>query len=116
MFTQANVTLMVADLDRAVQFYTDGLGLKLGFRAGNDWAQVEAPGLTIGLHPAGDTPKTTNASSQMSIGFQVAKLETAVEELRRRGVTIDQPVREGGVDRIVSFADPDGIPLYLIQF
>ena len=115
MYTQCNVTLMVTDMDRAVRFYTEGLGLELGYRAGNEWAQVSGPGLTIGLHPAGDHFTQQAHDGRISIGFQVSKLEDALAELRGRGVEIGADVREGGVDRIVNFADPDGTPLYLIE-
>jgi catechol 2,3-dioxygenase-like lactoylglutathione lyase family enzyme len=117
MFDQCNVTIMVADMDRSVDFYTRGLQLTPGPRFGNEWAQVEGPGLTIGLHPRreGAAGAGTNAES-LSIGFQVKDLDAAVAELRQRGVPIDEAaIRDGGVDRIVNFTDPDGTPLYLIQ-
>jgi hypothetical protein len=39
-----------------------------------------------------------------------------VAELRQHGVTIDDSaIRDGGLDRVVNFADPDGTPLYLIE-
>ncbi len=52
MIQEGNVTVMVSDLERAIRFYTEALGLKLKWRWG-DYAEVEAPGVTIGLHPAG---------------------------------------------------------------
>ncbi len=52
MYTSANVTLMASDLNGAVGFYTDILGLRLKVRYGDNWAEVETPGLTIGLHPS----------------------------------------------------------------
>ena len=53
MFSGGNVTVYVSDMDRAVRFYNDTLGLKLAYRFGNHWASVEAGrGLTIGLHAA----------------------------------------------------------------
>jgi catechol 2,3-dioxygenase-like lactoylglutathione lyase family enzyme len=114
MFQQCNVTVMVADMDRAIAFYTESLGLPLGFRAGNEWAQVEAPGLTIGLHPARESLPAT-ADTRMSIGFGVPDVATTIAELRQRGVTIQDPHDTPGRDRIVYFADPDGTPLYLIE-
>jgi predicted enzyme related to lactoylglutathione lyase len=115
MFDQANVTLMVADMDRAVRFYTEGLGLPLTFRAGDDWAQVQAPGLTIGLHPARHPVEPRRPDSSISLGFGVKNIEVAVGALRERGVAISQDVVEGGADRIVNFTDPDGTALYLIE-
>jgi len=51
LYSESQVTLMVPDMDAAVRFYTETLGLHLKARYGNEFAVVEAPGLTIGLHP-----------------------------------------------------------------
>jgi catechol 2,3-dioxygenase-like lactoylglutathione lyase family enzyme len=115
MFQQCNVTIMVADMERAIQFYTQALGLPLGFRAGDEWAQVEAPGLTIGLHPAREPAVAASTDARMSLGFGVQNLAAAIEELRQRGVGLPDVRDEAGRDRIVNFADPDGTPLYLIE-
>jgi catechol 2,3-dioxygenase-like lactoylglutathione lyase family enzyme len=115
MFEQCNVTVMVADMDRAVDFYTQALKLPLGNRYGNEWAEIHAPGVTIGLHPQNEGISGV-ATGNISIGFQVEDLGAAVAELQQRGVIIDDgAIRDGGTDRIVNFADPDGTPLYLIE-
>src|SRR5581483_2474031 len=41
MFSSGNVTVYVADMDRAVRFYSEVLGLKLAYRFGNHWASIE---------------------------------------------------------------------------
>jgi catechol 2,3-dioxygenase-like lactoylglutathione lyase family enzyme len=117
MFQQCNVTVMVADMERSIEFYTRALGLPLGFRAGNEWAQIEAPGLTIGLHPARELPSTVDASGHqsMSLGFGVQDLAATITQLRQRGVALPDPPTSVGRDRIINFADPDGTPLYLIE-
>ena len=47
-------TVFVSDLDTAVRFYTETLGLGLQYRAGEHFAMIDAgSGLTIGLHPPG---------------------------------------------------------------
>ena len=58
MIQGGNATLYVADFERALDFYTNVLGLELRFRAENHWAEVVAgPDLVIGIHPAGpETP------------------------------------------------------------
>jgi catechol 2,3-dioxygenase-like lactoylglutathione lyase family enzyme len=114
MFKQCNVTIMVADMERSIHFYTQTLGLTLGFRAGNEWAQVEAPGLTIGLHPAREAFHAATPAN-MSLGFGVQDLAASIAELRQRAVVLPDPSTDPGRDRIVNFADPDGTPLYLIE-
>ncbi|HEX4134941.1 MAG TPA: VOC family protein [Bryobacteraceae bacterium] len=53
MISGGNATVFVSNMDAAVRFYTEVLGLKLTNRFGDNWATVEAgKGLTIGLHPA----------------------------------------------------------------
>jgi catechol 2,3-dioxygenase-like lactoylglutathione lyase family enzyme len=42
MITGGNATVFVSNMDRAVQFYTEVLGLKLTNRFGDNWATVEA--------------------------------------------------------------------------
>ena len=45
--------MLVSNMDKAVQFYTEVLGLRLAERYGDHWVTVDAGrGFTIGLHPA----------------------------------------------------------------
>ncbi len=48
---KAYVTIMVADLDKAVDFYTHVLGMYEDLRFGDNWAEMVIQGITIGLHP-----------------------------------------------------------------
>ena len=116
MIKYANVTVMVSALNRAVQFYTETLGLKLKNRFENAWAEVEAPGLTIGLHPAGAHGPKPGKSESLSIGLNVDGLETAMKELKSNGVVFSPHIIEDGSLRIAFFNDPDKNPLYLCEF
>ncbi|MBK9985229.1 MAG: VOC family protein [Saprospiraceae bacterium] len=49
---QTNLTIMVRNMDQSIAFYTDVLGFKIIRRYGNHYAQIEAPGIIIGLHPS----------------------------------------------------------------
>ena len=50
MITGGNATVFVSNMDNAVRFYTEVLGLRLTNRFGDDWATVDAgKGLTIGF-------------------------------------------------------------------
>ena len=52
MINGGNATVYVSNMDNAIQFYTEVLGLKLTNRFGNHWATVQAgTTLVIGLHP-----------------------------------------------------------------
>lgn len=114
MFKSGNVTIMVADFKKAVQFYVETLGLQLQHQVEGHFAQVEAPGLTIGLlHPTGEQGVQPGKSESISIGFEVQELESAIEVLKSRGVEF-QHIMENNGTRLAHFNDPDGNPLYLI--
>src|SRR5262249_15882440 len=97
------------------RFYTETLGLPLQFRAGSEWAEVRAPGLAIGLHPAGPRQTGASAGETVSIGFQVDDLEATIANLQAQGVTFAPDIQENGMLRLAFFSDPDQTPLYLTQ-
>jgi catechol 2,3-dioxygenase-like lactoylglutathione lyase family enzyme len=116
MFKSGNVTVFVSNMDRAVQFYTDVLGLKLVYRFGDHWASVElGRGLTIGLHPA--RPESpAGGGGGMSIGLELTgKIEDAIDKLKVKGVQFSETVNDGKAGRFAHFHDPDGNSLYLAQ-
>ena len=52
MIYGGNATVYVSNMDNAIRFYTEALGLELTNRFGNHWATVQAgKTLVIGLHP-----------------------------------------------------------------
>jgi catechol 2,3-dioxygenase-like lactoylglutathione lyase family enzyme len=111
MFKTSNVTLLVSDMNRAIKFYTETLGLKLLSNYGGEFAVLESNGLRIGLHP-GKKPGE-KLSRDMSLGFQVEDMFAAKKLLESRGVTFEKRVQDRGA-LIENFYDPDGTPLYLI--
>ena len=117
MIHGGNATVYVSDMDRAVDFYTKTLGLKLEKRFGNHWAEVDAgPGLTIGLHPASDKVGVKpGQQGAIHIGLIVTmSIDEVVKTLRSRGVAIQGPVLDGGDSgRFAFLTDPDGNPMYL---
>jgi catechol 2,3-dioxygenase-like lactoylglutathione lyase family enzyme len=117
MFSSGNVTVYVSNMDRAVQFYTEVLGLRLAYRFGDHWASVElGKGLTIGLHPSSDEMPAGRRGS-MAIGLELGgvSIHDAVRQLGAKGVTFEGTVNEGKSGSFVGFSDPDGNRLYLAQ-
>ncbi len=116
MFSSGNVTVYVSNMDRAVRFYSETLGLKLAYRFGDNWAAVElGKGLTIGLHPASKEMPAGRKGS-MAIGLELdSSIQEAVKTLESKGVRFQGPVNEGKAGAFVGFEDPDGNPLYLAQ-
>ncbi|MEP7220030.1 MAG: VOC family protein [Bacteroidota bacterium] len=119
MINGGNVTVMVSDMNKAVEFYTGVLGLTMNYRAGDGWAEIAAgDGLTLGLHGAGAHGPQPGTPGALSIGLDVdGTLESEMERLREAGVQFRGPIVENpnqGV-RFAFFGDPDGNSLYLCE-
>jgi catechol 2,3-dioxygenase-like lactoylglutathione lyase family enzyme len=113
MYVSGNTTVMVKDFARAFRFYAETLGLDVKLRAADDWAEMTAPGLTIGLHAATHGEPTGGAPG-VSIGLQVANLDDAMGELKAKGVQFARVI-DADQRRFAYFTDPDGTWLYLAQ-
>lgn len=114
MIKQANVTLMVGDIKKAIQFYTGVLGLKLKAQYGEEFAHIEVPGAIIALHPARKGGPKPSDVQTVSIGFAVDDIEKTVTQLKRKGVKFSKVTDDGPV-KLAHFKDADGYPLYLSQ-
>ena len=108
---EANVTIMVADMKKAVKFYVDVLGLELKANYGDHYAQLSAPGITIGLHPK---VKKSKPTEDVSVGFGVKSLSAAMADLKKKGVPFSR-VSDDGPTKLAFFTDLDGNPLYLSE-
>jgi len=115
MITGGNVTVIVSNMDRAVQFYTQALGLKLTNRFGDNWATVEAgKGLTIGLHPASPKYAAPGTKGGMMLGLEIeGTIEKVVASLGKKGVHIKGLVVKTEAGNFVHLEDPDGNEIYL---
>jgi len=112
MFQEANVTVQTRNFEKALHFYRDSLAFRLGFRNGNDWAELSMNGLTLGIAP---TDKELAPSEKVSVGLNVSSLESAMKDLTDRGVTFTTEILDRTTARVVFFQDPDGNPLYLCE-
>src|SRR5262245_6579042 len=126
MIAGGNATVYVADMDAAVRFYTETLGLTLSNRFGNHWATLEAgacyysqngAGLTIGLHPA--SAKHAAPGTAGGVGFGLETYEPAERVLARLegdGVRITSDIirYEGG--NCFGVLDLDGLATYVNEF
>ena len=106
----SNITVMVTNMDTAIKFYTETLGFKLKNRYGNNWADIEGPGIAIGLHPSGNEVIKGN---NLSIGFKVKDLGQAIKAMEEKGVKFK--IHDDTKVRLAFFTDPDSNDLYLAQ-
>jgi catechol 2,3-dioxygenase-like lactoylglutathione lyase family enzyme len=101
---------MVADMDRSINFYKS-LGIELKQRWEDNYAMMEAPGITLGLHPAHGAP---TGSGAVSIGFFIDKCENGKALLEANNITY-QLQDDGGSGIYLHFRDPDGNIVYLVE-
>lgn len=108
-------TIFVADMDRAVNFYSEVLGCKIEARYGNQWAQLKTDGAMLGLHPASaDNPAGVRGSIQLGIEVKDSILDR-MDQMKTQGVKFAGPVRDDGQILFANFSDPEGNALYLAQ-
>jgi catechol 2,3-dioxygenase-like lactoylglutathione lyase family enzyme len=111
MIKEGNITVIVKDLDKSVLFY-HSLGLQIKRRWNNNYAQLTAPGLIVGLHPTESTHVYGN-SGNVSIGFNIDSIEEAKALLQKIVMPFTERNEEGG--QFLHFTDPDGTGLYFIK-
>jgi len=114
--------LNVSDLDRSISFYTSNLDLNLTSRR-----EIKPNNAEIAFlkDESGNAIELTHWREKKivegdnfdHIAFEVEDVQTAVEKLRKNGVTIAmEPYSlQGSTSRIAFVKDPDGNWLELIQ-
>ena len=115
MISGGNATVFVSNMDRAVQFYCEVLGLKLTNRFGDNWATVQAgKGLTIGLHPASAKYPAPGTKGAIVLGLEIDEsIERVVTLLSEKGVQIKGSIVRDQSGNFVALQDPDGNEIYL---
>lgn len=107
-----HVYYWVRDMDAAVAFYRDVLGLPLVRRDGDEWAEFEAGAIRLALHGGND-----QAPGNGTVVFRVADLDEVRIVLAGRGAHLDDHVGEvEGFARFTTVRDPDGNPVQLIEY
>ena len=116
MIYGGNATVYVSDMDKAVRFYTEVLGLKLTNRFGNHWATVQAgKSLVIGLHPSRAGSPTPGTRGAVQVGLVLGQdhpIEQFADRLRTHGVDVSEII-ESEAGNYIHFEDPDGNPIYV---
>ena len=94
----------VADMDKAVRFHRDVLGLKVKFESPS-WSEFATGETTLALHPASDK----NPAGKVELGFTVADVEAFYREMTGKGVLFSMAPKKqdfGGV--LAQFVDSEG--------
>jgi predicted enzyme related to lactoylglutathione lyase len=102
----ATVWVPVTDMQRAVAFYRDTVGLTVTNES-DDWSELEVGGLMIGLNAREDA--SVSSAGGAVITFQPdGTIEDELAELRQRGADVEGEISEHPWGRIFPFKDSEG--------
>jgi predicted enzyme related to lactoylglutathione lyase len=94
----------VSDMDRAIKFYRDVIGLPLKFQS-PEWSEFATGEITLALHPA----SAKNPAGGLEMGFSVPDLQQFQTEMTSKGVRFSMPPAKqdfGGM--LAQFVDSEG--------
>ena len=111
-----NVILAVKDLDTSIKFYNDILGMPIKNERRN-WVDLGSTGAVLSLHPASITAphSGTSIDNGVLIGLTVGDLNSAIEELRAKGVKIYREIQERDAGKNAIVLDPDDYMISLFE-
>jgi predicted enzyme related to lactoylglutathione lyase len=98
------VIKFVADMDRAVKFYRDVLGLQLTFESPG-WSEFVTGETRLALHPA----SAKNPVGAVELGFTVPDIQKFHQDMVAKGVQFTMPPTKqdfGGL--LAQFMDSEG--------
>ena len=120
--TVHGIRYQVADVARAVAFYTQHLGFTLEHQHLPEFASVSMGGtrlLLSGPGASGSRPLATGERQEPGgwnrVVLSVSDLPALVAELKQRGVRFRNEMVEGVGGRQVQVDDPDGNPIELFE-
>lgn len=115
-----DIYVYVQDMDRAIRFYRDLLGLTLTYNDGH-WAALDVAGVRVGLHatdgkPVPPVPRDAGgARAGATLTLKSTGIDEDVDRLREAGVRFLGPIHRADWGAVVAFEDPDGNVLKLMQ-
>jgi len=100
----SHIIEFVADMDRAVAFYRDVVGLPLKFQS-PEWSEFATGETTLALHPA----SAKNPAGRLEMGFTVPDLQQFHVEMQGKGVHFPmQPTKQDFGGSLAQFVDTEG--------
>ncbi|MEZ6187536.1 MAG: VOC family protein [Planctomycetota bacterium] len=104
--------LWAQDMDRAVAFYRDVVGLQPGF-VSPGWSELKHGDAVVALHGGGD-----GSVRETGLSFQVADVEAACREVEAGGGTIRKApqARPGEPIKLAEVTDPEGNGVMFTQY
>jgi catechol 2,3-dioxygenase-like lactoylglutathione lyase family enzyme len=117
------VCVLVADSDRAIEFYVDKLGFEkradvpFGENGEYRWVEVAPPGADTTIATVPPPPGKASGNAETGIGLQTDDIDALHAELKSRGVDVDDEVSRMGdpVPPLFWLRDPDGNTLMVVE-
>jgi len=116
------VRYQVADVQRAIMFYTQTLGFNLDLQHLPAFGQVSITGLKLILSgPGASGSRLMPDGRQQQPGgwnrvlLQVHDLSARISELKRAGIHFRNEMEEGPGGKQIQIEDPDGNPIELFE-
>ena len=106
------VWVPVDDMDAAVRFYGETLGLSVK-STGSDWSEIDAGPLTIGLNAREGTSRPGDKGGAVITFQPEGSIDDEVSRLQDQGVEFPGGISDHPWGRIAPFADPDGNELQI---
>ena len=115
------ICVATKDQNKAVDFYVGTLGFEkrtdTPFGGGYRWIEVYPPSGTTGIALAPPRPGEEVKATETGITLTTDDVDASHDELRSRGVDVDEQVARMGdpVPPMFWFRDPDGHSLMVVQ-
>ena len=97
---------VVDNMDQAVAFYQDILGLEVKFRDGDRWTQFDVGGVAVAL--ADPSEGSVPPGGGATVVLEVEDLSEMREKLTQNGVKVNAIVDMGGHGQYFTAVDPAG--------
>ncbi|HLK24012.1 MAG TPA: VOC family protein [Caulobacteraceae bacterium] len=106
--TFTHAILFVADMDRAIAFYRDELGVPLRFQS-PDWSEFDTGAVTLALHPASER----NPAGRVQLGFTAADLPGLYAARETNGLRFSAPPVDEHGSLLARIVDCEGAEVSL---
>jgi len=97
---------VVKNMDEAVAFYKDVLGLNVKFRDGNRWTQFDVNG--VGVAVADPSEGSVPPGGGATVVLEVDNLLETRQMLMQQGIAVNNIVDMGGHGQYFTTTDPSG--------
>ena len=102
------VGVLVSDVERALTFYSETLGLQRNPNANPDWPEFETGNLTLSLVRPEQIGREEFTPNTMPIALRVPDVAEARVRLEAAGIEFKTDTLDTEVCHMAVFSDPDG--------